>query len=111
MGLPRSGTTVLDRTLGNCPNVLSAGELTDFPLQLRWCTNLHGHQTLDAELLERIPDVVFAKLGQRYLEQTQWRTRGNAFYVDKLPPNQLLVGGACSISTVVRCHADSPEVT
>jgi tetratricopeptide (TPR) repeat protein len=92
VGLPRSGTTLLDRMLGNHPDVQSAGELTDFPLQLRWCANLHGNQTIDRELLGRIPDVDFAELGQRYLEQTQWRAGGSAFYVDKLPPNHLLVG-------------------
>lgn len=92
VGLPRSGTTLLDRMLGNHPDVASAGELTDFPLQLRWCADLHGNQTIDAELLERIPDVDFAELGKRYLEQTQWRANGSAFYVDKLPPNHLLVG-------------------
>ncbi|MGH8215038.1 MAG: tetratricopeptide repeat-containing sulfotransferase family protein [Rhodanobacteraceae bacterium] len=92
VGLPRSGTTLLDRMLGNHPDVKSAGELTDFPLQLRWCANLHGNQTIDAELLERIPDLDFAQLGRRYLEQTQWRAGGSAFYVDKLPPNHLLTG-------------------
>lgn len=92
VGLPRSGTTLLDRMLGNHPDVTSAGELTDFPLQMRWCADLHGNQTIDAELLRRIPELDFAELGQRYLEQTQWRAGGRAYYVDKLPPNHLLAG-------------------
>lgn len=92
VGLPRSGTTVLDRMLDNHPDVVSAGERTDFPLQLRWCADLHGDQPLDALLLERIPDLDYAELGRRYLGQTQWRACGKAYYVDKLPPNYLLVG-------------------
>ncbi|MGH8191241.1 MAG: tetratricopeptide repeat-containing sulfotransferase family protein [Rhodanobacteraceae bacterium] len=92
VGMARSGTTLLDRMLDNHPDVISTGERTDFPLQLRWCANRHGSQIIDANLLERIPDVDFAELGRRYLEQTQWRAGGNAFYVDKLPPNHLLVG-------------------
>ena len=92
VGLPRSGTTVLDRMLDNHPDVVSTGERTDFPLQLRWCADLHGDHVLDDGLLERMPDLDYAELGRRYLEQTQWRADGRAFYVDKLPPNYLLVG-------------------
>jgi tetratricopeptide (TPR) repeat protein len=92
VGLPRSGTTVLDRMLSNHPDVASVGERTDFPLQLRWCADRSGDQPLDATVLERIPDLDYAELGRRYLEQTQWRADGKSHYVDKLPPNSLLLG-------------------
>lgn len=92
VGLPRSGTTLLDRVLDNHPDVVSTGERTDFPRQLRWTANQHGNDLVDVKLLERLPDIDYAKLGQRYLEQTQWRVPGRRFYVDKLPPNFLLLG-------------------
>lgn len=92
VGLPRSGTTMLDRILDNHPDVVSTGERTDFPRQLRWAANLHGTDLIDAQLLERLPDLDYAELGQRYLEQTQWRASGSAFFVDKLPANYMLLG-------------------
>ncbi len=92
VGLPRSGTTLLDRLLDNHPDVVSTGERTDFPRQLRWAANLHGNDLIDAPLLARLPNIDYAELGRRYLEQTQWRAPDSPFYVDKLPPNYMLLG-------------------
>ena len=47
VGLPRSGTTLLERILGTHSQVASAGELTDLPKQLRWTADRHGHALLD----------------------------------------------------------------
>ncbi|HWG65828.1 MAG TPA: sulfotransferase [Rhodanobacteraceae bacterium] len=92
VGLPRSGTTLLDRILDNHPDVVSTGERIDFPRQLRWAANRHGNELIDAALLERLSNVDYAELGKRYLAQTQWRAQGSLFFVDKLPANQMLLG-------------------
>jgi tetratricopeptide (TPR) repeat protein len=90
IGMPRSGTTLLDRVLGNHSQVISAGELDDFGLQLRWMTN--HRTTLDEYVLDRLPDLDYAELGQRYLAQTQWRAKGARFFIDKLPRNWMVAG-------------------
>jgi tetratricopeptide (TPR) repeat protein len=90
VGMPRSGTTLLDRVLGNHSRVTSAGELDEFGLQLRWASD-HG-VTLDHHVLERLESLDFAELGRRYLAQTQWRANGAPFYVDKLPRNWIVAG-------------------
>lgn len=92
IGLPRSGTTLLERVLGSHSQVTSAGELTDLPRQLRWVADRQGHPLLDPELLDDLPRIDFAELGRRYLEQSRWRANGRAYYIDKLPPNFMLVG-------------------
>lgn len=92
VGMPRSGTTLLDRILDNHPDAVSTGERIDFPRQLRWAANLQGNDLIDAKLLERLLDVDYVELGRRYLEQTQWRAPGKLFFVDKLPANHLLLG-------------------
>lgn len=90
LGLTRSGTTVLDRILGNHSQVASAGELGDFSRQLHWVAD-HG-STQDQRFLERVPGLDYAEVGRRYLAQTRWRACGKRFYIDKQPPNWMLVG-------------------
>jgi tetratricopeptide (TPR) repeat protein len=92
VGMPRSGTTLLERILGSHPQVASAGELTDLPRQLRWVADRHGHALLDDALLADLDTLDYAALGRRYLEQSQWRAQGRRYYVDKLPPNFQLMG-------------------
>lgn len=92
IGMPRSGTTLLERILGNHSQVTSAGELPDFSRQLRWVADQHGHRLIDEALIAKADDIDFAEVGRRYLQQTQWRAEGRAWYVDKLPPNYLLAG-------------------
>lgn len=90
LGLTRSGTTVLDRILGNHSQVTSAGELGDFTRQLHWVAD-HG-STQDERFVARMADLDFGQVGHRYLAQTQWRARGRRFYIDKQPPNWMLAG-------------------
>ena len=90
IGMPRSGTTLLDRLLGNHSQVTSAGELDDFALQLRHAAD--HRTTLDETMLERLPSIDYDELGRRYLAQTQWRARGLPFFTDKLPRNWMVAG-------------------
>jgi tetratricopeptide (TPR) repeat protein len=92
VGMPRSGTTLLERILGNHSQVMPAGELADFSRQWRWVADRHGHRLLDTALVEAAGETDFAEVGRRYLEQTQWRAGGRPYYVDKLPPNFMLAG-------------------
>jgi tetratricopeptide (TPR) repeat protein len=90
IGMPRSGTTLLDRMLGNHPAVLAAGELLDFRKQFQWLADTRNIRTGTA--VSQLPQLDFAALGQRYLAQTQWRAPAKAFFIDKQPPNWILAG-------------------
>lgn len=92
IGLPRSGTTLLDRILDNHSQVMSTGERIEFPRQVRWCVDVRGQEMLDEKMISRLDQIDFAELGRRYLEQTRWRAKGRPFFIDKLPPNFLHAG-------------------
>lgn len=92
IGLPRSGTTLLERILSNHAEVATAGELPDFPRQLRFAADVHGHALVDERVLEKAEGLDYAGIGRRYLAQSQWRAHGKPRYIDKLPPNFMLAG-------------------
>ena len=90
IGMARSGTTVLERMLGNHSDVTSAGELVDFGNQLHWAADTSNTQS--GAFLARLSKLDLEEVGHRYLAQTQWRAEGKSFYIDKQPPNWVLAG-------------------
>lgn len=92
VGMPRSGSTLLDRMLSSHPDVMSAGEINDFLRQLHWAADVPPSGLAGMrEVLRRIPQLDLAELGSRYLSQTRWRAGGKRYFVDKLPINIQLV--------------------
>jgi hypothetical protein len=92
VGMPRSGTTLLERILGNHSQVTSAGELGDFARQLRWTADHVTDRAIDDTILAKLQALDFTIIGKRYLQQTQWRSPDTAYFVDKLPANHLWAG-------------------
>ncbi|KZC17820.1 sulfotransferase [Rhodanobacter sp. FW510-R12] len=92
VGMPRSGTTLLDRMLSSHSAVVSAGEIIDFWRQLHWVADVPPVRAQGLlRAIRRSPDIDFGEVGARYLRQTQWRAQGRRFYVDKLPANIQMV--------------------
>ncbi|HJP99061.1 MAG TPA: sulfotransferase, partial [Rhodanobacteraceae bacterium] len=90
VGVPRSGTTLLERMLGNHSRVATTGELIDFGAQLHWLADTRNIGS--KSLLENLPELDYAELGRRYLAQTRWRAGDRAVFIDKQPPNWVLAG-------------------
>ncbi|MBP8098427.1 MAG: sulfotransferase, partial [Arenimonas sp.] len=92
VGMPRTGTTLLERILGRHSAVENAGELDDLPLQLRWIADRFSKSYLDPAVFRAAERQDPALLGQRYIEHARWRAKDKAFFTDKMPLNFLHVG-------------------
>ncbi len=92
VGMPRSGTTLLDRMLSGHSDVVSAGEIIDFWRQLHWIADVTPAKSQGLlKIIQRSAEIDYTELGARYLKQTQWRAQGRAYYIDKLPANIQMV--------------------
>ncbi len=87
VGLPRTGTTLVDRILSTHPDVVSAGELNVFAGLVKAAAGSSSNMVLDAETLRMVEGVDLAEIGNRYMAATKVLARGAERFVDKMPLN------------------------
>jgi tetratricopeptide (TPR) repeat protein len=94
IGMPRTGTNLVDRILANHSVVYSAGKLQSFPIELmKHCQEIDGTPAVRAaDRMSRSASVDFALLGEDYIAGTRPGTGKTAHFVDKLPQNFLYAG-------------------
>lgn len=92
VGLPRTGTTLVDRILSSHPEVTSAGELTNFGLILKRMTGSPGAFVLDETTLEAAGDIDLRRAGAAYLQSVAALVAGPGRFVDKMPLNFVYAG-------------------
>ncbi len=92
VGMPRSGTTLVERIITSHPDVTSAGELHDFGLAAMDVVGQgNTGRYLDDEFAAQIMASDMQAIGARYLERTA-RYQHRPRFVDKLPMNVLYAG-------------------
>jgi tetratricopeptide (TPR) repeat protein len=92
VGLPRSGTTLVERILSAHSQVQSAGELQNFGVCLKRAAATPSNRVLDVATIEQGVRCDLAAVGQRYLDSTRPLTGVKPRFVDKLPLNFFYIG-------------------
>ena len=92
VGMPRSGTTLVERILSSHPEVSSAGELMHFSLAVKRAARTPSSRVLDAETIAAAPTLDWTAIGRSYLESTRPRTGTTRHFIDKMPLNFLYAG-------------------
>ncbi len=91
VGLPRTGTTLVERILTSHSAISTAGELPDFPEAIRSVAGLGGQALFSTELVSESAVVEAGDVGARYLANVKARLGLTGRIVDKLPVNFFLV--------------------
>lgn len=92
LGMPRTGTTLLERILGNHSQVAAAGELNDFNSALCWESNQFLESFITPRAVASLQHIDYAHVGANYLERTREKARGSRYLVDKNPGNFIYAG-------------------
>lgn len=92
VGLPRTGTTLIDRILSSHSEVSSAGELNDFAELIKAAAGTASNMVLDADTLSACQHIDLAQIGRSYAQRTNLRAGRTAFMIDKMPLNFFYAG-------------------
>jgi thioredoxin-like negative regulator of GroEL len=95
VGMPRTGTTLVERILAGHSKVTSAGELHDFSSELvKEISRVNGGKPVaKTDIVAASLQVDFARLGENYLTAARQAANESSTYViDKLPFNFLYCG-------------------
>jgi len=91
-GLPRTGTTLVDRILSSHSKVVSAGELNFFAELVKTATGTASNLVLDANTFDASHNIDLRKLGADYIQKVKARAGDHSIIIDKLPLNFFYAG-------------------
>jgi len=94
IGMPRTGTTLVERILASHSVVHAAGERQTFSRELiKHCKQISGEDSRNpADLVSLSAAIDFIALGEDYIAGTRPDTGATAHFVDRLPLNFLYAG-------------------
>lgn len=92
MGMPRTGTTLVERILSSHPEVYAAGELENFGVALERLSGANSPVMLSPDVIRRAGSISWETLGEVYIASTRPATCLKPRFIDKLPHNFLYAG-------------------
>jgi tetratricopeptide (TPR) repeat protein len=110
VGLPRSGSTLVEQILASHSLVEGAGELPDLPLVLAEESQRRGSPF--PRWVPLMTPADWERLGRRYLERTAHWRKNKSVFTDKLPSNWMYAGAISAMlpaARIVVCRRDPLE--
>ncbi|GAB2510352.1 tetratricopeptide repeat-containing sulfotransferase family protein [Microbulbifer agarilyticus] len=92
LGMPRSGTTLVERVLASHSQVETLGELHEIPLAIKHHSQNRSTQTLDPEVITGALAADAESIGRDYVARCGERGKTATRLIDKLPMNFLYLG-------------------
>jgi tetratricopeptide (TPR) repeat protein len=91
IGMPRSGTSLVEQILASHPEVYGAGELP-FVINIMSQMRKRFQTGATSEVISGYNEEFIAELGREYIEKTRELSPDSLFITDKMPHNFLWVG-------------------
>jgi hypothetical protein len=92
LGMPRSGTTLIEQILASHPRVTGAGELKDMSDTINSVRGSDGQQAAYPEFVPVLSASELAKIGEAYATKLAERAPGAERITDKMPSNFYFLG-------------------
>lgn len=92
LGMPRSGTTLVEQILASHPRVSGAGELKDMSDTVNSVQTSEGKPAPYPEFVPVIETTDIARIGEAYLRRLQRHAPGASRITDKMPSNFYFLG-------------------
>ena len=92
VGLPRSGSTLIEQILASHSSVEGTFELPNVLTMVREFDHANAQHDAYPEELRKVPPEHFTELGQRYLDETAALRSGRPHFIDKMPNNFSHIG-------------------
>ena len=90
VGMPRSGTTLIEQILASHKTIYGAGELSVLEDVIQEAC--HAARLPFNSWVSQLPDDEFVALGKKYLERTSVLAPDKSFIIDKMPSNCFYIG-------------------
>jgi tetratricopeptide (TPR) repeat protein len=92
VGLPRSGSTLIEQILASHSQVEGTHELSDLSKVLRAMRRGRRREKRFPEVIAGLNARGWARIGEQYLERTEKYRSGALFFIDKNPNNFIFIG-------------------
>ncbi|MES1941599.1 sulfotransferase [Salinisphaera sp. T5B8] len=112
VGMPRSGTSLVEQIIASHPQAYGAGELSDIARLARELPAVTGSDRRYPECLERLSPADAATLAARYLGGLEARSPDATRVTDKMPFNMLWLGLVALIlpnARVIYCRREAMD--
>ena len=92
VGLPRTGTTLIERILASHSAVESADETFLIPLAINRLTGLDSLAKFDEDVVSSVCKISSSKLAEMYINMISYKLKDKPYFIDKYPFNFLHLG-------------------
>ena len=92
VGLPRSGSTLIEQILASHSQVDGTHELGDLPRSIQAVRRDRSHRSRFPEALKELTAEEWQRIGKEYLSRTEVFRSGAPYFVDKNPNNFIYTG-------------------